>query len=66
MYLYDITVTHCVVNRYNLCKTITARHTLHVFCLISYFLARKDNSFEQDCTVILLLRYKIEITIKIA
>ena len=41
MYVYDITVTHCVVNRYNLCKTITARHTSHNFYLIAVFLKLK-------------------------
>ena len=47
MYIYDITSAHCVVNRFNLCKTITARHTLHNFYLIAVSLAQKDNSFER-------------------
>ena len=47
MYVYNITVTHCIVDRYNLCKTVTVRCTSHDFCLISYFLAQKDNSFER-------------------
>ena len=48
MYVYDITVTHCVVDRYNLCKTITVRHTSHNFYLVAVFLAQKDNSFEHS------------------
>ena len=47
MYLCDITITHCVVDRYNLCKTVLVGHLARFLCLISYFLAQKDNSFEQ-------------------
>ena len=47
MYIYDNTSAHCVVDRYNLSETITAKHTSNNFCLIAVFLAQKDNSFEQ-------------------